>query len=455
MPLLQIARREIVRLKKLPQRTRSTLALWLGAAVVGLVAVLLAKAAEWAFLGFSALHARWLWWPFVSLPLGGMAIRWLMDRIGKGAEGSGIPQTMAAIEVAGKPEIAGKVLSLRIGAVKFVGIVMGLGSGFVLGREGPTVQIGASLMYACRKLMALPNEQVQRQLILAGGAAGIAAAFNTPLAGIVFAFEELARSVETETSGRLIGAVILAGVVALALQGDYTYFGRIHVPDFNYAILLPLIPVAVTAGLVGGLFSWLCVHQARWMPRPLAELRRQRPYLFIAACGLVIAACGLLVPVFGSGADETSHVIGGEGLMVWYYLPLKLLSLLATFITGLPGGVFAPALSLGAGVGSWFAPLFGADVQIKIVAIGMVAALAAVTRAPVTSAIIMIEMTDGHAMVISTLASAMIASNVARVFRVNLYHDLAARVLLQYGHGSTPHAPAATAKGTHTDDSNH
>ena len=432
MPLLDLIKRELIRLKKLPERTRGTIVLWLGAAAVGLVAVILAKVAEWAFWGFQALTSEWRWWPFLSLPVGGMAIRWLMGRMGQGAEGSGIPQTMAALEVAAEPVLAERMLSLRIAAAKFVGIVGGVGAGFVLGREGPTVQIGASLMYASRRLLALPEVGFQRQLILAGGAAGIAAAFNTPLAGIVFAFEELARSVEQETSGRLIGAVILAGVMSLALLGDYTYFGRVHVPDFNYTILIPLIPVAVVAGLIGGGFSWLCVHQARWLPQPLVQLRRTHPYWFIAACGLLIAACGLLVPVFGSGADETSAVISGHGHMAWYYLPLKFVSLLATFVTGLPGGVFAPSLALGAGVGSWFAPLFGADVQIKIVAIGMVAMLAAVTRAPLTSAIIMIEMTDGHAMVISTLAAAMIASNVARVFRVNLYHDLAARALLQY-----------------------
>ncbi|WP_283151315.1 chloride channel protein [Silvimonas soli] len=431
MKLRILAIRILVRLKELPYRSRSTLVFWGGAAMVGLVAVLLAKCAEWAFLGFQHLTARWFWWPLLALPLGGMGIRWLMSRLGRGAEGSGIPQAMAAIKVAEEPEQAERLLSLRIGAIKFLGIVLGAGSGFVLGREGPTVQIGASIMYACRRFLPLADPVFQRQLILAGGAAGIAAAFNTPLAGIVFAFEELARSVETETSGKLIGAVILAGVVSLALIGDYTYFGRIHVPEFEYSILVPMVVVAVVAGLIGGLFSWLCVHQTRWLPGPVLHFRVAHPYWFIALCGLAIALCGLILPIFGSGADETSRAISGHGLLAWYYLPLKFVSLLATFLTGLPGGIFAPSLALGAGVGSWFAPLFGDAIHIKILAIGMVAMLAAVTRAPITSAIIMIEMTDGHAMVISTLAAAMVASSVARIYRTNLYHDLAANILKQ------------------------
>ncbi|MBB5191932.1 H+/Cl- antiporter ClcA [Silvimonas terrae] len=424
-----LASRILVHLKELPYRSRATLVFWFGAALVGLVAVLLAKAAEWAFLGFQHLFVRWHWWPLVVLPLGGMAIRWLMSKLGQGAEGSGIPQAMAAIDLAEEPPEAERLLSLRIAGIKFLGIVLGAGSGFVLGREGPTVQIGASIMYACRRFLPLADPVFQRQLILAGGAAGISAAFNTPLAGIVFAFEELARSVETETSGKLIGSVILAGIVSLALIGDYTYFGRIRVPDFDYAILPPLFLVAITAGLIGGFFSWLCVHQTRWLPPGVLRWRHMHPYWFIAICGLAIALCGLVLPIYGSGADETSRAIGGQGPLVWYYLPLKFVSLLATFLTGLPGGIFAPSLALGAGVGSWFTPLFSHAIEIKLMAIGMVAMLAAVTRAPITSAIIMIEMTDGHAMVISTLAAAMVASSVARLYRTNLYHDLAANIL--------------------------
>ncbi|TJZ77569.1 chloride channel protein [Chitiniphilus eburneus] len=432
----------LARLKELPDRTRATLTLWLGAAVVGLVAVMLAKAAEWAFAGFDALTQRWWWWPLLSLPLGGMAIRWLMTRIGRGAEGSGIPQAMAALQVADQPAMAERLLGLRIALAKFVGIVAGLGSGFVLGREGPTVQIGASIMYACHRFVPLADATFRRQLILAGGAAGIAAAFNTPLAGIVFAFEELARSVEERTSGKLIGAVILAGVVSLAFLGNYTYFGRIRVPDFDYGILLPMVLVSVVAGLLGGAFSWLCVNPHRWLPRTLAHWRLVHPYHFIAGCGLLIALCGLIAPIFGSGAEATSVAVASGHGLPWYYLPLKFIGLLATFLTGLPGGIFAPSLSLGAGIGSWFLPLFDSSIHVKLMAIGMAAMLAAVTRAPLTSAVILMEMTDGHAMVISTLAATMIAAAVARLFRTNLYHDLAERSLK----GLLPATPAMEKK---------
>ncbi|AXE29002.1 chloride channel protein [Chromobacterium phragmitis] len=416
-------------LNKLSGKTRMTLVLWSGAALVGVIAVMLAKMADWFFAGFHTLTERWFWWPLLSLPLGAVLIRWLMVRIGQGSEGSGIPQALAALQQTEQADSAERLLSFRIVLAKFLGIVLGVGSGFVLGREGPTVQIGAALMYSMRKLVPLHTAAFRRHLILAGGAAGIAAAFNTPLAGIVFAFEELSRSIENTTSGRTIGAVILAGMISLALLGNYTYFGRIHVPTFSFTVLIPMVLIAGVAGVIGGLFSWMCVNQRRWLPGNVIRLRSQYPYRFVALCGLAVALCGLVAPIYGSGALETSQVISGHGDMGLMYLPMKFIGLTATFLTGLPGGIFAPSLSLGAGLGSWFVPLFPADLNIKIVALGMVAMLAAVTRAPITSAIIMIEMTDGHVMVISMLGAAMIASGVASMFRTHLYQDLAKQFL--------------------------
>ena len=429
MNFKRFALRARLQIDQLSSKSRMTMVLWGGAALVGLLASALAQLADWSFALFHGLSERWFWWPLLSLPLGGMGIRWLMTRFGQGSEGSGIPQALAALECCRTEDGAQRLLSFRIVVAKFAGIVLGVGCGFVLGREGPTVQIGAATMYACRHFVPGHRESFRRHLIIAGGAAGIAAAFNTPLAGIVFAFEELSRSIEHNTSGRTIGAVILAGIISLAIMGDYTYFGRIHVPGFSYMVLLPMLLIAISAGIIGGLFSWMCVHQARWLPARLLQLRSQRPYTFIALCGLLIALCGLIVPIYGSGAHETSELIAGHGSMGFFYLPLKFVGLISTFITGLPGGIFAPSLAMGAGLGNWFAPLFMPDIHIKIIALGMVAMLAAVTRAPITSSIIMIEMTDGHAMVISILGAAMIASAVASMFRTHLYQDLAQKFI--------------------------
>ncbi|SMC20746.1 H+/Cl-antiporter ClcA [Andreprevotia lacus DSM 23236] len=423
----------------LSARSRDNLVVWLGAALVGLVSVALAKSAEWAFEGFARLHAHWWWWPFISLPLGGVLIRLLMTRYGQGAESAGIPQTVASINAAERSDIASHFLNPRVVIAKFGAIVLGIGSGFVMGREGPTVQIGASIMYSCRRWLSDQSVSFHRQLMVTGGAAGIAAAFNTPLAGIVFAFEELTRSVEERTSGKLIGAVILAGVVSLAFLGNYTVFGHLKVPPFAYTIFIPLIPIAILTGLIGGLLSWLCVHPQRWLPGAVLAWRLRRPYQYVIISALIVAALGLLAPIFGSGGPETSAAIASGTPLPWYFLPVKFAGLLTTFLLGLPGGVFAPSLSLGAAAASWLAPLFADDLHTKLMAIGMVGMLAAVTRAPLTAAVIVMEMTDGHAMVISILAASMIAARVARLFNTHLYSELAARTLAPFGYQGKHH----------------
>ncbi|WP_373973635.1 chloride channel protein [Chitinibacter sp. SCUT-21] len=436
------------KLLDIPQKTKTTLLFWLGAALVGIAAVTLAAAADWAANGFHWIQRRWWWAPLLLVPAGGVLITWIMHRCGPGANGSGIPQAKAALQASNHPLVTRHLLSLRIAAMKALGIILGLFSGFVLGREGPTVQIGASIMYSLRQLLPHDSAEMRRQLILVGGAAGIAAAFNTPLAGIVFAFEEMARSVEEKTSGKLLGAVILAGLVSLAIEGDYIYFGRIHAPAFVFASseLIPVVLISVLCGLMGGAFAWLCLNIKVWLPIPVQIWQKKRPYAFVAACGFFIAVLGMIAPIHGSGAEVTRAAIENHQSLPWYFLPLKLLGLLATFLTGLPGGIFAPSLAMGAGVGSWFAPFFAANVTVKLMAIGMAAMLAAVTRAPITAAIILMEMTDGHSMVISIMVATMIASTVARRFNANLYHELAERALAQLKLGEVDDAPAKRAK---------
>jgi H+/Cl- antiporter ClcA len=198
---------------------------WVGAVVVATVAVGFAKASDWVgglFLQFVAGHA---WLPYLVAPAG-LTIAFMLTRYAfPGAQGSGIPQTIAALHMRDEAMVD-RVLSPRIAAGKVGLTLLGLASGASIGREGPTVQVGASIMHALRKLLRLPRLELPRALMLAGGAAGIAAAFNTPLAGIVFAIEELSHSFEARTSGTVFTAVVVAGATSLGLVGNYTYFGQ-------------------------------------------------------------------------------------------------------------------------------------------------------------------------------------------------------------------------------------
>lgn len=412
------------------------LLVWVAPLLIGCAAVLLAFCADAAFAAFQSLHNRWWWWPFLSLPLGGVGITYFMRRIGRGAEGSGIPQAKAALLLTHRPERLKGLVSIRLAVVKFLSIVAGMFSGFVLGLEGPTVQIGSSIFYSFRRFLAKDSMLARRQLITAGGAAGIAAAFNAPLAGVIFAFEELMPTTRGNTPIKLVIAVILAGMVAEPVFGYQSYFGRVALQSGMPVHLLPqLLGLAVCGGLVGGAFAWAAIRGMGKLPFPLFSLRH--PYLFVALCGLLIALAGLAAPIYGSGAQFTKAILAGETSPAWQYFPLKLLGLLLTFFTGLPGGVFSPSLSIGAGLGFLFTPHVDALWQIQFTALGMVAVLAAVTRAPLTSAFIMIEMTSGQGMVLPAAAVALVASWTAGRFKVNFYRELAGRMLYKAGQGET------------------
>lgn len=406
------------------------LLLWLGPLCIGAAATLLSRAAGWSFDLFQRFHAAWWWWPFVSLSLGGLALTWFLRQAGPGASGSGIQQAMAAVEMVEQPQKMESLIGLRLALVKFAAIVGGLGSGFVLGLEGPTIQIGACIFYAFRRFLPETDPSRHRRLIIAGGAAGIASAFNAPMAGLIFAFEELAFTPGKGHLGKLVLAIILAGVVAEPMFGHQSYFGRVDLADGLQLNLLPLmIILALLGGLTGGAFSWLALRTAIWLPRPVRRFSARHPYYFVAACGLLIAVLGLAAPIFGSGAELTKTMLNDQVQVPWYYLPLKFGGLVLTFLTGLPGGIFSPSLSIGAGLGALFTPLVGSMWQSEFIAVGMVAVLAAVTRAPLTAAFIMIEMTDGHSMVLPALGAAFLAAWVASFFKARFYHELAERLL--------------------------
>lgn len=403
----------------------------LGAALVGITALLLGLLAHGAFALFSVITAAHAWFPFISLPLGGILLTGLMHLAGPGTEGSGIQQDIAAIQLAASTNLVQRFINARLAITKFFALILGTLSGFVVGLEGPTVQLGASILYPFRRFFPMDTTLLRRQLLMAGGAAGIAAAFNAPLAGLMFAFEELGSSTRSHTPSRVAVAVILAGSIAYAFSAGHTYFGPIfllYAPPLELVKLLPILFLVTIAGaLSGGAFSWLALRAAVWMPKPVFALKKNHPYIFVVLCGLLIAACGLGAPIFGSGAALTADMLHGTETVQWYYAPLKFCVLLLTNLTSIPGGVFAPSLSLGAGIAGIFLPLTNPEWAPHIICAGMVAVLAAVTRAPLTAAFIIIEMTDGHSLVPEALAVAFFASYLARLFRVRFYHELALR----------------------------
>lgn len=410
------------------------LVFWGGAIGVGLAATAFALASDAAHAGFERLLAIAPWLPLLLTPLVFAGVAWLTRRYFRGAAGSGIPQMIAAQRL---PEGAARdaVLSLRVAAAKMVLTCAAMAGGASVGREGPTVQVGAALLYNLRRLVRFPRHLAERGLIIAGGGAGVAAAFNTPLAGIVFAIEEMARSFEERSSGTLLTAVIIAGLAAVYVQGDYTYFGSSQDSLQGPREWLGVLLCGLAGGLLGGGFSRLLLgFSLRGLPGRAGAFVRNRPVVFAAGCGFALALIGLASgnAVYGSGYNEARALIEGTQPASAAYGFWKMLATFVSFISGIPGGLFAPSLSAGAGIGQAIAGFVSAASPGALIVIGMAAYFAGVVQAPITAFVIVMEMTDKHDMLVPLMLASLLATAVSRMLCPRpLYKALADHQLAQ------------------------
>jgi H+/Cl- antiporter ClcA len=404
-------------------RWRREIIFILGGLLTGLAAAGFAQLANLASLGFQRIEEAWRYAPLLLTPAGFAASIYLTVRIFPNAQGSGIPQAIAAREIDDQPRRAALV-SLRIAAGKIVLTALGLLCGASIGREGPTVQVGASLMYATGRM----SPSRQPGLIVAGASAGVAAAFNAPLAGVVFGIEELAKSFEVHTSGLIIATVIAAGLTSQAILGDYTYFGTTQIGIGGVSGWLAVPVCGVAGGLLGGFFSRILILVLGGFPGALGRWIKANPVIFAAICGLLVAVCGIAGAgsTFGTGYAQARGLLDGTATPPASFGVLKFLANVFSSICGVPGGIFSPSLAVGAGMGANLAPLFPGAALGAVVLLGMVAYFAGVVQAPITAFVIVTEMTDNHDMVVALMLAAIIATAVSRlVSPVGVYHALA------------------------------
>jgi H+/Cl- antiporter ClcA len=293
--------------------------------------------------------------------------------------------------------------------------------------------VGAALLYNLSRLVRFPRHLMERGLIIAGGGAGVAAAFNTPLAGIVFAIEEMARSFEERSSGTLMTAVIIAGLAAVYVQGNYTYFGSTQDTLSGASGWLGVLLCGLAGGVLGGGFSRLLLaFSARGLPGQAGVFMRAHPVYFAAVCGLLLALIGLASgnAVYGTGYEEARQLLEGSGEVSAGYGLWKMLATFVSFISGIPGGLFAPSLSAGAGIGQAIANLVAQSDPGALIVIGMAAYFAGVVQAPITAFVIVMEMTDNHDMVVPLMLATLLATAVSRMICPRpLYKALASNYL--------------------------
>ena len=404
------------------------------AAMAGLTVVGFTWLTDHALAQFFAVEKRYWWAPLLWTPLSTAAIVWLTVRFVPGAGGSGIPQVMAALDTRSVGSSRQLFVSLKLSIAKILLSAWGLLAGLSLGREGPSVQVAAGVMHNARRWIPKRTHVSDHSLLIAGGAAGIAAAFNTPLGGVMFAIEELARRPEQRSNGLILAAIVLGGLMAVSVYGNASYFGVIRVENFGLGLLLPGLLVVVCSGVAGGFFSRLLLvslagHSMDWFSRT----RRHSPVKFAAGCGLAVAILGVMshAQTYGSGYAHTRAILENNGEGFSLFVLFKFVATWLTSWSGAPGGIFAPSLAIGGALGNDIAQLTSYANAPTLVALGMAGFLAAVTQAPLTAFIIVMEMVDGHALVLSLMASAMVASGISRLISAPLYPTLADLQLLR------------------------
>ena len=401
------------------------------ACLIGLVSGLAAVLLQYGIgaLGTLRLVASTLGPPWIILPLcglvGGLLAGWLIEHVEPTANGSGIPQVKVALAQLPMP------LNFRVAIAKLISTMLALGSGLMLGRQGPTVQVGASLAAQLSYwLPTVPGHR--RQMIAAGAGAGLAAGFNAPLAGVLFVIEILLQDLSGLTLGTAIIASFIGAVVARVLGGQ-SFSIILSQAEANTSFSVPEIPfyifLGILAGILGGLFNQGLIQGLdrghRYFKLPLMV----RIALVGSLSGFVM---GFMPDIFRNNAG-LRDLLSYSNDLTWQFVAIAfglqfILTILA-YSSDAPGGVFAPSLVLGAALGHLVgiaqAQVLGAGDIVTYSLVGMGAFFGAVSRVPITGIVIIFEMTTDFNLVLPLMISAIVAFFVAeRVQPGSIYDQL-------------------------------
>ncbi len=405
--------------------------------VSGLAAILLKYGIN--LVGAFRVQEAHQWGALIALPLIGLLLGglsgWITEEYAPPAAGSGIPQVKAALA---RFPIR---LSFKIALVKAISTILALGAGLTLGRRGPTVHIGAALAAQLSDLMPTSPAH-RRQMIAAGAAAGLAAGFNTPIAGVLFVVEELMRDISGLTLETAIMASFTGAVVSRVLDNGHFYLST-DILETSLPLVVKIsnelkssfstmeipfyILLGAIAGILGGIFNKLIILCLRFNQKLKLSLA-VRIGLGGLISGIVIAC---LPPLFWDNTGLRQFLMEGEAH--WQITAIALIAhfclTLLAYSTGAPGGIFAPALVLGAslgylvGLGESF--LFDNSSINTFALAGMGAFFTGVIRVPITAIVIIVEMTADFNLVLPLMITCVIAYIVAEsVSQGSLYQHL-------------------------------
>lgn len=391
-------------------------------AVAGVGSALFSMATDRAVLTSMQMFHYLNYWVLITTPLIFVVTVFILKRYFPYAGGSGLPQGYA-LDVFDKPELHA-TYSIRTMFGKVVLTIMSILGGASLGREGPTIQICASIFASMRKI----SDEQRKFLIRIGSGVGVATAFNAPLGGIIFAIEEYILHSNSKINILLLAGIGVAGYFSVLVSGNYSYMGNIDVSALYYSweIILIAIAAGILCGLTGALFTWLMVFVSVGKNSFFCKLRKKHALKMAFTFGILVAGLGLLSHgySFGNGATETSILLNSNVNAPWYYGMAKALGAILSVAAGVPGGYFSTALSIGLGIMSAVHHILPVAPLQQFYLLGMVGFLAAITGAPITAIVmIMSIVSDTQHFALPLILTSLLASYIATRFGDSVYHQ--------------------------------
>lgn len=366
-------------------------------------------------------------WVRVVIPtVGSLAMGYLLFRFFPDARGSGVPQTKAALYAREGRISLGTVFG------KFFCTSATLACGIPLGREGPSVQVGAGIASFLGRKLGLRPAKV-KALIPVGAAAAVAAAFNTPLAAVLFALEEVVGDLHAPVLGSVVLASATSWAVLRMLLGNDPLF---KVPDYQLVHPIELVAYAVL-GIAGGLVSVAFSRLLLWLRKKFLAFPRKTSWFQPVAGGLVVGAMGWFVPqVLGVGYTHVGEALNGQLALrfMLLLLVLKFFAVVVSYSSGNAGGIFGPSLFLGAMLGG----IVGTAAHLVLpgyvgrpgayALVGMGTAFAGIVRAPMTSVVMIFEITRDYAVIVPLMISNLLSFFIsARLQPRPIYQELASQ----------------------------
>ena len=397
-------------LHQLPKEPKTYIALFAASLLVVVVISLFLQISEYTQHTFKQLINNREYLGFFITPLVFAAIVYLDKKYTNYAGGSGIPQLIAATDSRNK-HLRLMMLSFKIAISKIAFVVLAMMAGASLSFGGPSVHIGGSIFYNFAELIKLKRKLLIQAVIAIGGSVGLIIAFNAPIAGVLFAYEEIGRKLKKQ-------ALVLIAIISLFV---YLLFnvGNVNAPylmnlpnlSFDFNLIWQLLPLAILLGILGGAFA----RASLYLIKKFMFGKHTKVILLSALLGLVVALLNYLsgAQTSGSGHQEVLSMLSGEQLGIEFAI-MKYLATLASFISTIAGGLFMTSISVGAGIGNEAAYLYSQTNPQVIMIMAMIGYLSGVIRAPLTSALLVLEMTNSFNLLLPVIMVAFVASIASR-----------------------------------------